>query len=239
MPMTPASPYVSVAKSHGELEHALAIKEEEEFSSAPSSPEPAEVVSSTLTSPAKRIRSEDDEDVTTSPSKRRLSLDDMIPNPFCSLAKQGVPMAYIEKHLLRVGAPFFNNSESSVCLIKAVQARTSRKGVLRATVIPRRSPEDSFSLGFSADTEQEDTEEVLVKATASSVIMPLHTELALLRAPILGRLLLSGHVMKGDMIEIELPHPHLFYDVMHWMYTGKMGQKEKEIKECIDTLWGR
>ena len=69
--------------------------------------------------------------------------------------------------------------------------------------------------------------------------MPLHIEIALLRAPLLGRLLLSGHVFRNDMIEIELPYPEVFPDVINWMYTDRMGKKEKEIRECIDVFWGR
>lgn len=72
---------------------------------------------------------------------------------------------------------------------------------------------------------------------AASPPMPLHVEVALARAPLLGKLLLSGHVFRGDQIEIELPHPEVFPDVLRWMYTGRAEPaKRKRIDRCLTIL---
>jgi len=46
-------------------------------------------------------------------------------------------------------------------------------------------------------------------------------EYALYRAPLLAAILLSGHVRKGDTVEVPVPHPGVWKAVMEWVYTGR------------------
>ncbi|KAF8243826.1 hypothetical protein K440DRAFT_663872 [Wilcoxina mikolae CBS 423.85] len=49
----------------------------------------------------------------------------------------------------------------------------------------------------------------------------VHIEYALYRVPLLAAILLSGHVRKGDTVEVPVPHPGVWKAVMEWVYTGR------------------
>jgi hypothetical protein len=63
-------------------------------------------------------------------------------------------------------------------------------------------------------------------------------EYALHYLPVLGALMLSGHVLKGDTIDLPLPHPSVWPCVVSYIYTGKVGMT-RAMQENILYLAGR
>jgi hypothetical protein len=49
--------------------------------------------------------------------------------------------------------------------------------------------------------------------------------------------MLSGHVRKGDFIDLPVPHPDAWRDMISYIYTGK-GETTASIKENILYLAG-
>lgn len=200
------------------------------------------------------------------PAKRVITEADLIGNPFLAMKRHGIPEQYSIRHMSRVTAKFFNKQEGASVHIRARSAVNSQRP--RVNVIPRDNPNESFCLRFKSESamDEEEVNDTGLPATTdqkvqntgispaavnkpvedcqdpsnSAISMPLHVEVAMLRAPLLGRLLLSGYIYRGDMLELELPHPDLLYDVMHWMYTGIMNMtREKDIMACVEFLNGR
>jgi hypothetical protein len=68
--------------------------------------------------------------------------------------------------------------------------------------------------------------------------MCLDVEFALNYLPILAALMLSGHIRKGDAIDLPLPHPEAWRDVVSYVYTGR-GVVTAAMKENILYLGGR
>ncbi len=50
--------------------------------------------------------------------------------------------------------------------------------------------------------------------------------------------MLSGHVRKGDTIEIPCPYPEAWAETVGWIYTGKEVVGEKA-RENLEYLGGR
>jgi len=67
--------------------------------------------------------------------------------------------------------------------------------------------------------------------------VPIHIEYALHYLPVLAALMLSGHVRKGDSIDLPLPHPESWRDMITYIYTGK-GEISAGAKENIFYLAG-
>ena len=44
---------------------------------------------------------------------------------------------------------------------------------------------------------------------------------ALRSFPVLGLLMLSGHIRKGDQVDLPLPHPEAWSEAVIWAYTGQ------------------
>ena len=44
---------------------------------------------------------------------------------------------------------------------------------------------------------------------------------AILSFPVLGLLMLSGHIRKGDQVDLPLPHPEAWSEAVIWAYTGQ------------------
>ena len=55
--------------------------------------------------------------------------------------------------------------------------------------------------------------------------------------PVLGLLLLSGHINTGDRIDLPLPHPEAWAETVAWAYTGRDGISERG-KENVAFLGG-
>lgn len=68
----------------------------------------------------------------------------------------------------------------------------------------------------------------------------LDLEFAMYRAPLLAAVLMSGHVRRGDMVEVGLPYPEMLGDVMLWVYTGERGEGPdwERVKENVKFLGG-
>ncbi|KAH6711859.1 hypothetical protein BKA61DRAFT_486902 [Leptodontidium sp. MPI-SDFR-AT-0119] len=67
--------------------------------------------------------------------------------------------------------------------------------------------------------------------------LPIHIEYALHYLPVLGALMLSGHVRKGDSIDLPIPYPETWRDVLTYIYTGR-GPLTTAMKENICFLAG-
>ncbi|PBP25890.1 hypothetical protein BUE80_DR003192 [Diplocarpon rosae] len=67
--------------------------------------------------------------------------------------------------------------------------------------------------------------------------LPIHIEYALHYLPVLGALMLSGHVRKGDSIDLPLPAPEAWRDVLAYVYTGR-GSLTPAVRENICFLAG-
>ncbi|QSZ37614.1 hypothetical protein DSL72_008713 [Monilinia vaccinii-corymbosi] len=70
------------------------------------------------------------------------------------------------------------------------------------------------------------------------VAVPIHIEYALHYLPVLAALMLSGHVRKGDSIDLPLPSPEEWVDTIAYVYTGQ-GEITSAMKENILFLAGR
>ncbi|KAG0651681.1 hypothetical protein D0Z07_1980 [Hyphodiscus hymeniophilus] len=67
--------------------------------------------------------------------------------------------------------------------------------------------------------------------------VPIHIEYALHFLPVLAALLLSGHVRKGDSVDLPVPYPEAWRDMISYVYTGK-GEITTGVKENILFLAG-
>ncbi|KAI9677174.1 MAG: hypothetical protein M1829_002748 [Trizodia sp. TS-e1964] len=50
----------------------------------------------------------------------------------------------------------------------------------------------------------------------------VHIEYAVHSLPVVAAILLSGHMYKGDAVEVTMPQPQLWGKVVEWMYTGRV-----------------
>ena len=195
----------------------------------------------------KRARSSDDaHDTPSYTTKRRLQCKDLIDNPLVEMSRLGVPETFFRQNLTRVASQRFGCAQQASCFVRARKA-LNRTQSLRVRVIPKADPENSFYMRFrnslltkttsspeklieEGDTEDEFNED-------DSPCIPLHTEVALFRAPLLGNLLLSGKILRGDIIEIYLPRPEMLYSTLYWMYTGQIPfANRKKVEECLSFL---
>lgn len=65
-------------------------------------------------------------------------------------------------------------------------------------------------------------------------------EYALYRAPLLAAVLLCEHVQRGDTVDIPLPFPEAWDEVVEWMYTGAPGtQVSQQVRETVEYLGGK
>jgi hypothetical protein len=188
-----------------------------------------------------------------------------------------VPIPYLHHHLTRIADRRLKSKLGACCYIKAVPfsqsgrlhqvcarvSSQSRPGCLRELRFnpkPALDEEDEDMSDAESQTGYRPTSKSRSSASAprissptvdqhkaASAIFPLHAEVALLRAPLLGRLLLSGYVGKGDQLDLEFPHPQLFGQVIHWMYTGHLtsstkgeipAEQRQQTEECVAYLWG-
>ena len=56
--------------------------------------------------------------------------------------------------------------------------------------------------------------------------------------PVLAALMLSGHVWKGDIIDLPLPRPEAWARTVTYVYTGQ-GELTEAMKENILYLGGK
>lgn len=68
----------------------------------------------------------------------------------------------------------------------------------------------------------------------------LDIEYALYRTPLLAAVLLCEHVERGDVVEIPLPFPEVWEEVVQWVYTGDSGAGVSDkVRETVEYLGGR
>jgi hypothetical protein len=60
---------------------------------------------------------------------------------------------------------------------------------------------------------------------------------ALKYLPVLGLLMLSGHIRKGDTIDLPLPHPEAWNETIAYVYTG-WGKLDEAIRANMEYLAG-
>lgn len=179
----------------------------------------------------------DTDSVESQPGRKRVLTEaDLIPNPLYLL--RNVPMAYVKERLPQLVSSYFGKAEGAACYIRAVplSGESIRDNMMYTTVTPRRDSSRPFVMRAPRDMSKYG--KLVQSKAAPSPIMHLHVECSIFRAPLIGHLLLSGHVLKGDMIQIELPDPEVFVDLVYWMYTGNIKQIEKResILACIQYL---
>lgn len=75
------------------------------------------------------------------------------------------------------------------------------------------------------------------QALESQLLNPSDVEYALHYLPVLAALMLSGHVRKGDSIDLPVPHPAAWHDVVTYIYTGS-GTLTSAVRENILYLAG-
>lgn len=200
---------------------------------------------------SKRSLETDPVETDARPTKHRVTEEDLIHNPFPALRHHGVPISYVRDNIVRVSKKFFNIDDGAVVSIKSKPI--SRPGKVSVNVIPRRAGASPFRVNFNRPVQcpkdevapkcrSLDPESPLMADKSDSteeLEMPLHLEVATLRIPVLGQLLLSGHIFKGDLLEVELPHPEVLHDVMKWAYTGEMNENERsKIESCLALFAG-
>jgi hypothetical protein len=66
----------------------------------------------------------------------------------------------------------------------------------------------------------------------------LDVEYALHYLPVLAALMLSGHIRKGDVVDLPLPRPEAWRESVSHIYTGK-GEVTTAMNENILYLAGR
>jgi len=79
---------------------------------------------------------------------------------------------------------------------------------------------------------------LIVSGSKGAGVMPIHIEYALHYLPILAALMLSGHIRKGDGVDLPLPQPRVWDQVVSYVYTGE-GEVSEAMKENILYLGGR
>ncbi|PMD37870.1 hypothetical protein L207DRAFT_530830 [Hyaloscypha variabilis F] len=67
--------------------------------------------------------------------------------------------------------------------------------------------------------------------------VPIHIEYALHYLPVLAALMLSGHVRKGDIIDLPIPHPESWKETVTYIYTGAQSPSPG-VRENISYLAG-
>ncbi|KAB5578616.1 hypothetical protein GE09DRAFT_1214776 [Coniochaeta sp. 2T2.1] len=68
--------------------------------------------------------------------------------------------------------------------------------------------------------------------------LPMHITYARINLPVLAALMVSGHIRKGDVIDLPMPHPEVWGQTVAHVYTGQVELTEP-IKKNILYLGGR
>ncbi|KAK0124148.1 hypothetical protein ONS95_009131 [Cadophora gregata] len=129
-------------------------------------------------------------------------------------------------------------------LRKSIPEVTSEPGESEGSPVLRRSPRTRrSSTQVNTDifpTEITSTKRKHRSPSPGNGSLPIHIEYALHYLPVLGALMLSGHVRKGDSIDLPIPHPDAWRDVLTYIYTGRgnHGRLTAAMKENILFLAG-
>ncbi|KAB8304215.1 hypothetical protein EYC80_003633 [Monilinia laxa] len=120
------------------------------------------------------------------------------------------------------------------------ESRPSKDHARGSTAVRRSSRLRRLSLQGSPNTNQRGTihDHFRRQISTNHVAVPIHIEYALHYLPVLAALMLSGHVRKGDSIDLPLPNPEAWVDTTAYVYTGQ-GEITSAMKENILFLAGR
>ncbi|KAH9893064.1 hypothetical protein F4778DRAFT_308352 [Xylariomycetidae sp. FL2044] len=69
--------------------------------------------------------------------------------------------------------------------------------------------------------------------------VPIHTRYARAHLPVLAHILLSGHVRKGDIVYLPLPHAEVWRETLRYVYTGDEAGPSPAVRENILYLAGK
>jgi hypothetical protein len=72
----------------------------------------------------------------------------------------------------------------------------------------------------------------------STNTVPIHAKYARAFFPVLAAFLYSGHIEKGDIIDLPMPNPKVWAQTVAHVYTGQ-GELTEAIKQNIEYLGGK
>ncbi|KAF7902927.1 hypothetical protein EAF00_002829 [Botryotinia globosa] len=108
-----------------------------------------------------------------------------------------------------------------------------------STIVRRSSRLRRLSLQqISIPNRRGTADHIRRQINSNHVAVPIHIEYALHYLPVLAALMLSGHIRKGDSIDLPLPSPEAWVDTIAYVYTGQ-GEITLAMKENILFLAGR
>ncbi|TGO48672.1 hypothetical protein BCON_0233g00120 [Botryotinia convoluta] len=108
-----------------------------------------------------------------------------------------------------------------------------------STIVRRSSRLRRLSLQqISIPNRRGTADHIRRQINSNHVEVPIHIEYALHYLPVLAALMLSGHIRKGDSIDLPLPSPEAWVDTIAYVYTGQ-GEITLAMKENILFLAGR
>ncbi|KFZ00712.1 hypothetical protein V501_10532 [Pseudogymnoascus sp. VKM F-4519 (FW-2642)] len=101
---------------------------------------------------------------------------------------------------------------------------------------PASTPSPQPAPASKSSTPEKETPEPRAAGPRRRV-MPIHMDYALKYLPILGGIMLSGYIRRGDTIDMPLPHPEAWSDTVAYVYTGA-GAVSDAIKANVAHLAG-
>ncbi|KAF7888052.1 uncharacterized protein EAF02_002593 [Botrytis sinoallii] len=108
-----------------------------------------------------------------------------------------------------------------------------------STIVRRSSRLRRLSLQQTSIPNRRGTaDHIRRQINSNHVAVPIHIEYALHYLPVLAALMLSGHIRKGDSIDLPLPSPEAWVDTIAYVYTAQ-GEITLAMKENILFLAGR
>ncbi|OIW23952.1 hypothetical protein CONLIGDRAFT_674108 [Coniochaeta ligniaria NRRL 30616] len=125
---------------------------------------------------------------------------------------------------------------ASVELLSPSAAVTPRSADFRRRASSTSSQGET--LGDGKDGKDGVAESINRKLIRGANALPMHITYARISLPVLAALMVSGHVRKGDIIDLPMPHPEVWPQTVAHVYTGQVELTEP-IKQNILHLGGR
>ncbi|KAG4411360.1 hypothetical protein IFR04_015506 [Cadophora malorum] len=107
----------------------------------------------------------------------------------------------------------------SISKIPSLPGGSENERVLRRS--PRNRCSSTYATAITLHKESNSTKRRYRSPSPGKGPLPIHIEYALHYLPVLGALMLSGHVRKGDSIDLPIPHPEAWRNVLTYIYTGR------------------
>ncbi|APA09514.1 hypothetical protein sscle_05g042840 [Sclerotinia sclerotiorum 1980 UF-70] len=149
--------------------------------------------------------------------------------------KHRVPFQYTHDRLQTWGHAYFGNIATADAFVNAVSLR-------RPSLVATKE-QDGHKSPRSSDQQipilkQFETVHPQLRPQTNSNQAAVPIQYALHYLPVLAALMLSGHIRKGDSIDLPLPSPKVWIDTIAYVYTGQ-GEVTLAMKENIVFLAGR